>query len=134
MKLKYIPNILSIIRLIFVGVFIAVFFGYDGENAEIGGHESCHRNGEAELPRHDRPRGAEEGVGDAEAYEADVDDDEEKGGHEGTSFYGFHGVLYHRNALIAREKALFPGLFVEFRTATRGSGSRPPAWPRTGAP
>jgi len=31
MKLKYIPNILSVIRLMLVGVFIAVFFGLDHE-------------------------------------------------------------------------------------------------------
>ena len=31
MKLKYIPNILSVIRLALVGVFIAVFFGLDYE-------------------------------------------------------------------------------------------------------
>jgi len=32
LKLKYIPNILSIIRLLMVGVFIAVFFGLESEH------------------------------------------------------------------------------------------------------
>ena len=31
-KLKYIPNILSLIRLLLVGVFIAVFFGLDSDH------------------------------------------------------------------------------------------------------
>ena len=69
--------------------------GDDGEDAEIGGQESRHRHGEAELPRHDRPRGAEEGVGDAETDEADIDDDEEKGGHGGTSrLEWFHCTIF----------------------------------------
>ena len=45
--------------------------------------------------RHDRPRGAEEGIGDTETNEADVDDDEEKGGHGDTSrLEWFHCTIF----------------------------------------
>ena len=84
--------------------------GDDGEDAEIGGQESRHRHGEAELPRHDRPRGAEEGVGDTEAYEADVDDDEEKGSHGDTSrLEWFHCTIFWESVQESRTLFTFFG-------------------------
>ena len=69
--------------------------GDDGKQAEIGGNQARCGDGEAELPRHDRPRGAEEGIGDSETDEADVDDNEEKGGHGDTSrLEWFHCTIF----------------------------------------
>ena len=59
--------------------------GDNRENTKIGGHEACYRDGEAELRRHHGPGGAEQGVGDTEAHEAGIYDNEQKGCHRNTS-------------------------------------------------